>query len=398
MKILFQTYWGINDGLTTSTVFPNLKILAGFSEVDKIILSTIEREGEKVEYTGPKNSKIEFNPRYSLNIRLNQLNKIFDFLIFAFQLYKICKNEKIDYIIGRGALAGSLSLIVGKLTNTPVVVESFEPHTQYMVEAGVWPKKGIRRLFGSFLEKKIIQKASYVITVSQNFKDLLIGKGVAENKLKVVPCCVDLERFKRNDKERQLIRENLKIEGNFYVGIYVGKFGGIYYDKEAYEIFKTTSDIFGQKFFLIILTPDNSEKVKKNLMKAGLAKDSFFVERVPHHEVPKYLSAADFAFALQTYKPSNLFLSPIKNGEYWASGLPLLTTEGVGDDDQIIKKEKTGFAFNLDNKGSLQKNLMELKFLLEQESNENLNKRIYNVADKYRNFAIAQKVYEEIFL
>lgn len=397
MKILFQTYWGINDGLTVSTVFPHISQLAEFTKIDKIILSTIERDGKKEAYTGPKNSKIEFKPRYSLNIRPNHLNKIFDFIIFTFQLYKLCKTEKIDCIIGRGALAGALSLIVGKLIGIPVVVESFEPHTQYMVESGVWSKNGIRSLFGSFLEKKIIKHASYLITVSNNFKKLLVENGAPESKIKVVPCCVDLNTFKINYDDRHSIRESLNIINGCVVGVYVGKFGGIYYDKEAFEIFKTASEIFEHNFFLIVLTPDNKEMVKQNLLKKGFKEDSFFVDRVPHNEVPKYLSASDFAFALQTYKPSNLFLSPVKNGEYWANGLPLLTTEGVGDDDEIIKREKIGFVFNLEIEGSLEKNLKDLKLLLEQENNEALKNRILDVAEKNRNFSVSENVYKEIF-
>ncbi|GEM_PF-6753269 len=44
MNILFLSYWGINEGLTAATVFPHLEILAGFSNIDKVLLVTIERD------------------------------------------------------------------------------------------------------------------------------------------------------------------------------------------------------------------------------------------------------------------------------------------------------------------------------------------------------------------
>ena len=44
MTILFISYWGINEGLTQSTILPHLRLLAADERVSKIILTTIERD------------------------------------------------------------------------------------------------------------------------------------------------------------------------------------------------------------------------------------------------------------------------------------------------------------------------------------------------------------------
>ena len=397
MNILFQTYWGIDEGLTQSTVYPNISQLAELPNVNKIILSTIERDGHKVNYTGPINSKIFHNPRYSKNLPISVLNKIFDFIYFSISLIKICKKEKIDYIIGRGALAGALSIIVGKITKTPVVVESFEPHAQYMLESGVWSKKGLKYKFGSYWENKIVQNAKFVITVSNNFKTLLVKAGTPESKVEVVPCCVDLNHFKFDKVNRNKLREKLDIHEITKLGIYVGKFGALYHDLEAYKIFKKVLEIFNEDFFLIILTPDNKENVRQNLLDVNFPETKFFINKVPHNEVPYYLSAADFSFALQTPKHSNLYLSPIKNGEYWANGLPILSTEGVGDDDEIIKNEGVGFCYDHRKEESLVQAIESIKKLIYSQSRELLFEKIFETAVKHRNFEISKNVYKKIF-
>lgn len=45
MKILYISYWNINDPLTVATVYPNLKVLANFDWIDQIVFVNIEREG-----------------------------------------------------------------------------------------------------------------------------------------------------------------------------------------------------------------------------------------------------------------------------------------------------------------------------------------------------------------
>lgn len=396
MKILFQTYWGIDDGLTQSTVYPNISQLAELPNVSKIILSTIERDGHKVNYTGPINSKIFHNPRYSKKLPISVLNKIFDFIFFSISLIKICKKEKIDYIIGRGALAGALSLIVGKITKIPVVVESFEPHAQYMLESGVWSKKGLKYKFGTYWENKIKKDSYRLITVSNNYKNKLISQGIKNEKIEVVPCCVNILSFKYNIEDRLKTRLSIGINNSEKVGIYVGKFGGIYYDIEAFDIFAMSRKLFNNNLFLIILTPENIDEVRNKLKKVNFPLEKVFIDKVAHYEVPRYLSAADFAFSTIKPAPSRIYCSAIKNGEYWASGLPILMTEGVGDDTEIILNEGGGFIFNVE-KNNLEQSLQNLKNYLEKFNREDMYHKIYPLALKHRNFEISKNVYKKIF-
>jgi hypothetical protein len=140
---------------------------------------------------------------------------------------------------------------------------------------------------------------------------------------------------------RQAIRKQLSIPANAYVGIYVGKFGGTYYREEAFilfeKLFKSEPDLR-----IIILSPDPKEKILKQIQKFSVPMESFSILSVKHPEVPDYLSAADFAFSFHYPTKVSFYFSPIKNGEYWACGLPIIISENIGDDSDIVKKENIG--------------------------------------------------------
>jgi hypothetical protein len=134
---------------------------------------------------------------------------------------------------------------------------------------------------------------------------------------------------------------------NRLIGIYTGKFGGLYLKEEAFEIFATVKKLYSS-FFLMILTPENKDEVKEALTRIGFTPQDYFVDEVKHHQLPEYLSAADIAFSFHRPLSSMKYVSPIKNGEYWANGLPILMPDGVGDDSSIVNKNRElGETFNL---------------------------------------------------
>ncbi len=390
MNILFLSYWGINEGLTAATVFPHLEILAGFSNIDTVLLVTIERDENYDNSVMPKHKKISHQPLLSRRPLPNILNKIYDFIDFPKKIARLCKEENIDKIIARGAPPGALAMKVSRKTGTPFYVESFEPHADYMYESGTWEKYDPRYFFQKKWEKQQLKEATALMPVAENYKKVLIEKGVSPEKIDVIPCCVDTNKFAFNKEAREKVRQELGCEDKI-IGIYTGKFGGLYYGEEAFSVFKTVFDRFGEKFFLIILTPDAKEWIYNTAEKYGLPKERIFVTLSPYSKVPEYLSAADFAFSLQNHKPSNLYLSPIKTGEYWAAGLPVLMTKGVGDDSEIIEKETAGAVFQKSSdKFNIVKGLITIENLIQENS---IRTRLSKLAAKHRSFSLAENIY-----
>ena len=256
-----------------------------------------------------------------------------------------------------------------------------------MLESRVWRKYDPRYLLEYFWEEKQKKYAEYLIPVANNYKRKLIGEGVKASKIEVVPCTVNLDQFSFDDSSSHSIKARLNCDENSVTGVYVGKFGGLYYDSEAFACFKQAADYWDDKFRLIILTPQDSVEVRQKCIEAGLSTNNVIIEKVAHHEIPKYLNVADFAFTFYKLGESKQYLSPIKVGEYWACGLPVLISEGIGDDAEIITREEGGLVVNQ----SLNIDFIKLEELITKP------KEFYRkIAVKYRNPEIDLQVYKQV--
>ena len=389
MNILFISYWGLDEGLTQSTVIPHIKILSEYEIVNKIFLITIERDFiSQFEDTA---SKIKHIPIRSYYSSIPLIGKILDFIKIPKKLKQYCTDYQIDKIIARGSPAGALAYLTWKKIKIPFFVESFEPHADYMRETGVWKKWNLKYIFQKIWENKQCQTAKGIMTVAEGYTNYLKIRYPQNLNVLTVPCAVDSTRFKYSYKDRFTIRKELVIDDYQIIGIYTGKFGGLYFDIKDLRIL---SDIF--KYYtnlgLIFLTPTPEVDIRKKLQPLKNHLNKIMIKKVSYNDVPKYLSASDFGLSLNKQFVSGKYLSPIKIGEYWANGLPVLMTEGIGDEREFLEKERGGVFFNLSN---IPATLQKLEDLIKDPDHRT---RIPVLAKKYRSFNTVREAYKKLIL
>lgn len=390
MNILYVSYWGIQEGLSAATVTPHVRILASFSCVQKVVLSSIERNvkldpedlGEKIQHV----------PLFSSERASVLATKINDFITFPRMLVNLCRLHHIDFIICRSSLAGALGFLVHQRTRIPYAVESFEPHSEYMAESGIWKKYDPRFLIQRYFERRIRQTARALLPVSKHYRDRLITERVPAEKIIVQPCCVNLDHLAFSTEPRTRIRNNYKIPMDAIVGIYVGKFGHMYYDVEAFELYAKAFQFYGDNFHLIILSADAPAMIMEYIRKFQLPTKRIVFRVAPHGDVKDYLSAADFAFATFRWAPSKKYLSPIKNAEYWANGLPILLESGIGDDSDIVQIEGGGVIVDI----ARPENAFAAMKKLIAEGREKLAEKIEKIAFTHRRLGLIRESYERL--
>ena len=394
MNILFLGYWSANDPLSSATILPHLSILGTIDTIDKIVYCSIEREENTSDKIPITQTGIKHIPLHSKTRSLLILTKIGDFFLLKKSLYKIIRSEKIDKVLTRGVLAGALILPVCKKLGIPLFVESFEPHSQYMLYAGTWKKWYLRYIFQKRWEEKLKRYALGIMPVSHNYGKRILQEGVHQQKVKVVPCAVNMERFGYSNNLARRLREKLGW-GNKIIGIYVGKFGDIYYDLHAFQIFRKAFDFFGDDLRVIILSEVSKIAVVRKLSNVGIDKANVLVTQASYDEVPQFLMAADFGFCLVRPTATSQYCSPIKNGEYWAAGLPILIPENIGDDSEIIAREGGGAVFDARDEESIGKALGVIANIIDDPDHRN---RISSLAGKHRNFSVVENAYRYFLL
>lgn len=345
MKVLYVCYWSLSDPLTISSVMPTLPALKKHLGAERLTLVTIERgDAAYAKYRTP----YDFVDHIALE-PMGQGGALFakahELLLMPRQIARICVKQGIDLIFARCSLAGTIAYKVHKSTGIPFVVESFEPHSEYMANCGSWTRGGLKFRYARKYEKLQMQTARKLITVTENYRDHLVKtEGVEESRIAVIPCVTDLETTRFDPVLRLKVRESLGLE-RATTGIYVGKFGDLYYDDEAFTILQDAFAFF-EDFHLILLTPTKPEEIRARLRARDIPVDRVHIASVARSEVPAYLSAADFAYSFVRPHAASLFQCPIKHAEYWACGLPFITPDGIGDDCRVIEDEGGGANLN----------------------------------------------------
>ena len=137
----------------------------------------------------------------------------------------------------------------------------------------------------------------------------------------VKPACVDLDLFSEKDlKNKDLVQQMNLIDK--VVCVYAGKFGGIYLDREVFHFLKIAAMHWGSAFRFLLLSGHSRDEINKLCLETGLDPSIVIMAFVDHRDVPRYMGLADFALTPVKPVPSKRYCSPIKDGEYWALGLP----------------------------------------------------------------------------
>lgn len=391
MKIAYLTYWSINEGLSQATSIPHVKVLNNFSQVEQIDYYTFEKEESIQNQTiSPKIN------HYSLKrcSGSSLINKIKDYHRAWKTINSNHKSIKYDLVIARSSFAGIFALFIKLIYGVPFVVESFEPHSEYQVNIpNGWSKWGVRYLFLNFFENIEKNFSSVLLPVSNGYKKKLIEQGIPENKIILQPCCVDYSKVKFCPSTNQSFRNQLNIPDDNLVGIYAGKFGGLYYEKEAFELIGDLYRLLNNKLSIILLTPNDKENLINELTSNGLEIQKINILFVKPEHVFNYLIASDFAFNFHISNNVSNNFSPIKNAEYWSMGLPIIMPPRIGDDSEIVEKLEVGIVHNFSQKIT-KKQVDKLLCILSQV---NYRDTISKKTAVYRSIDLIHDSYSEMF-
>jgi glycosyltransferase involved in cell wall biosynthesis len=392
-NILIITSWSYNDALIQTYTLPYVEIISkNLSDSSKIFLVTLEKDNKKIEI---KYCKIHHLP---VPYHSFGLKGILMWIKLYLKLKKAVRKEKIQYIHAWCSPAGMIGYLLSVFTSRKLIIDSYEPHAESMIENGTWKKSSLAYVMLNFFEKRIAKNANVLISTTKSFMDYSIKKyKLDKNKFYVKPACVDLNLFSDKNIKYKKLLENLDLEDKI-VCVYSGKFGGIYLGQEVFNLIKIAENFWGDKFRFLLLTSHSDNEIETYRKKSNIDIKTIIKQFVPFKDIPNYIGLGDFALTPVKPVPSKLFCTPIKNGEYWALGLPIIITKNISDDSDIISENEIGYVLKDLSNDEYLNAVIKIDSIIKGNSRIEVYNKIRPIAEKYRNFKISESIYSEIYI
>lgn len=401
MNVLVLTYFSFREGLMKSYTLPYLKIIHELYPEAKLSLVTHEKKHLAIDQSD--------RPAILRSLAEQNINWLpVDYIPFSTgaliqqageykRLKKIILEEGITHIHCWGTPPGVMGYLLSRSTGIPLILDSYEPHAEAQLENGSWGKFSPGYLLLNYFERKMSRRASTLIYASKAMVNYAKNRfGVEDDRHIVKPACVDLKLFGWHNRINENLAKSLGLEDK-RVMVYAGKFGGIYYEKEVFNLIKKLSSRWGDSFRTLLLTSTDRAEINLWCEKFGINTNVIVSKFVDHSEVSKYLGLGDFAFCPVKPVPSKRCCTPIKNGEYWALGLPCIIPEGIGDDSDIIAQYGAGIVVKSYSNDELERAIPLIGELLENGDKEELYRKIRPLAERYRTFELARIAYSTVY-
>ena len=358
---VYITYWSLLDPLCQSQSIPYLRSLArnGY----KIGLITFEqprwrmtREQQRTKKSELAAEGIDWHP-IPYHKRPPVLSTLYDIGVGGLVAASLALRSRASLVHGRSSVSSAMATIAAKLARTHLFVDADGPLSQEYVDAGVWREGSIGHRLTAWGERKAIELAD-VVGVLTKHRQAEVSAWLTDTPVHILPCAVDLDKFRPLLDHRERLRRDLGLQGMVF--IYVGKAGG-WYDAEGMIAFLRVARDFWGTLTLLVLTREDSSPFEELCERANI---KLVTRAVLPAEVPQYLSTADVGLCFRHRFPSQLSCSPIKAAEYLACGLPIVSTSGCGDYDELIKTERLGTVIETDSAEAYLQATLDIRRLL----------------------------------
>lgn len=207
------------------------------------------------------------------------------------------------------------------------------------------------------LESWALRRVDAVTTLSNGLRDEIVRRGVAHERVRLVPNGVDSSAFRPQAADAGLL-DRYDLDGRFVVG-----FIGYFFAYEGVEIliraFGPVLKDFPQAKLLLVGSGPCETALKAAAQGLGLGASIIFAGEVPHAEVRSYYSVCDVVVYPRLSRRSTEMTTPLKPLEAMAMGKPVVASD-IGGLRDLVRDGETGMLYRTDDSQCLAQTLARL--------------------------------------
>jgi glycosyltransferase involved in cell wall biosynthesis len=365
INILYLSYDGMTDPLGQSQVLPYLVGLTkkGF----RFHLISFEKEErfskfrEEIQAICDQNQIIWHPLSYTKKPPL--ISTLFDVSRMRKKAYQLHRVFNFSLIHCRSYLSALIGQQMQRKWGVKFLFDMRGFWADERIDGNIWSLNNpiFKTVYNFFKrkEKEFFLESDYIISLTYNGKEEICSwKGFEhlKNKVEVIPCCADLEKFNPGyinlEKKNAFKRELNLYDSEFILG-YVGSIGTWYMLDEMLMFFKVMLNSKPNAVFLFI-SGENPKTIFSKASELGISEDRIRVKSVLHNDVATCISlfSSSIFFIRPTF--SKKASSPTKQGELMAMGVPVICNGGVGDTERVVREYHSGLVIEDFNDGSYQ--------------------------------------------
>ena len=240
-------------------------------------------------------------------------------------------------------LNGYPALWTARKFGLPVVYEVRAFWEDAAVDQGQVRHDGARYRATRRLETELCHRVDAITTICEGLRQNLIERGIADQKITVIPNAVDLSKFNDMSKTDLALVRMLGLEGCTTIG-----FIGSFYTYEGLALLIDAMPALLEtdpNLRLVLIGGGQEEDVLKSRARAkGLDDKILFTGRVPHDQILAYYSLIDLCIYPRLPMALTDLVTPLKPLEAMAAGRIVIASD-VGGHRELISDNETGYLF-----------------------------------------------------
>ncbi|MEY3202427.1 MAG: hypothetical protein RIR70_1977 [Pseudomonadota bacterium] len=275
------------------------------------------------------------------------------------RLRMLAKTLKPDLLHVHSPVLNALpALWVASALRLPLVYEVRAFWEDAAVDHGSTTEGSMRYRGSRALETLVLKRAAHVTTICQGLAQDIAARGVAAEKITLIPNAVDVASFAPGRARDQSLCRALGLTGKTVVG-FIGSFYAYEGLGVLIDAFASVRAVMPEAVLLLVGGGPEEAALRAKVTQAGLSDAVRFTGRVAHEAVARHYDLIDLLVYPRLAMRLTELVTPIKPLEAMAQGRVVLASD-VGGHRELIAHGRTGVLFQAGSTEALRDTLIEM--------------------------------------